>query len=91
MWGAADPGEVKLTWSQELGGFDGEDVRSALDAMRTTNVDFPPTLFQFVAMCRESRIRRSRSTEKLPPPRPNAEEARAALANIRRLMAARQA
>jgi hypothetical protein len=68
MWGDADQDEVKLAWSQELADFDGADIRWALEALRTIYVDFPPTLFQFAALCRDGRRSRMQSVPKLMPP-----------------------
>jgi hypothetical protein len=56
--GAADPTEVRQVWSDELGQYGAEELREALDAMRTAYPEFPPTLFQFAGLCRESRARK---------------------------------
>lgn len=85
MFGDADPTEVKATWSSELGGFEADDLRHALDTMRTAHQDFPPTLFEFRALCRDSRIRRAQSVPKIEaPPVPMPEHVKAELERFMR-------
>lgn len=69
MWANADPAEVRQAWAEELGRYDGPDLRDALDALRLHYQEFPPTLFQFATLCREAVRRRAQSVAKLDPPR----------------------
>lgn len=68
MWGDADPEEVKRTWADELTGFAAEDVRWALGALKTIYLDYPPTLPQFVGLCKDGRKVRTQTVVRLPEP-----------------------
>lgn len=74
MWGDADPDEVKTAWGIELGCFEADDIKWALECLKTTYLDFPPTLYQFRALCvsgrsvREQRTRRLNAPPAAPPP-----------------------
>jgi len=48
-------------WSEALGAFVADDIREALDAMPRHYTEFPPTLPQFVALCKDARMRRSQT------------------------------
>lgn len=67
MWGDADPDEVRSTWAIELGVFEADDIKWALNSMRTSFLDYPPTLFQFAALCRDGRKRREQSVRLVAP------------------------
>ena len=69
MWGDANPEEVKRTWSLELGRFDPEDIRNAIDATNSAHQDYPPTLWQFVSLCKDSRAKRAQQSQKLDGPK----------------------
>lgn len=69
MWALADPTDLRQTWADELAGFNGDDFRDAFTVMRTTYLEFPPTLFQFSALCRDARAKRAANVRQLPPPR----------------------
>lgn len=69
MWGKVDRTDLLQTWADELTGFEGDDIRSALTAMRAEHLDYPPTLFEFAALCRDARLRRTGSTASLPAPK----------------------
>ena len=43
---------VKRTWAEELGGFSGESIAKALDAQKSGK--FPPTLPEFIELCRDA-------------------------------------
>lgn len=43
---------VKRTWAEELGGFSGEAIAKALDAQKAGK--FPPTLPEFIELCRDA-------------------------------------
>ena len=62
MFARADEADLLSTWAAELAAFSGYDIRLALDAMRFAYVEFPPTLFQFAALCRDAMRRRAQST-----------------------------
>jgi hypothetical protein len=42
---------VKRGWTAELERFDDWQVRQALQALKTSGAEFPPTLPQFIALC----------------------------------------
>src|SRR5574337_582914 len=54
MWKDADPTEVRELWAAELASYAAEDFRSALAAMGSVYPDFPPTIYQFRALCRDA-------------------------------------
>lgn len=43
---------VKRTWAEELGGFSGDAIAKALDAQKAGK--FPPTLPEFIELCRDA-------------------------------------
>ena len=65
MWGDSNPHEVQAVWAAELGRFMAEDLRGALESLRTTHPDYPPTLFQFSGLCRDARKIRAQNAVKL--------------------------
>lgn len=65
MWKDADPLEVRAVWAEGLGLYEPQDVRRALEAMVMTYTDFPPTLPQFSALCRDARSARTQTVAKL--------------------------
>jgi hypothetical protein len=69
MWGGASQADLLPTWADELGGFEAADIRGALEALRTAHPDYPPTLYQFAALCREARLRRTGNVATLPAPK----------------------
>lgn len=68
MFGDSDPREVQAVWADELREAEPDDLRGALDAMRSAYPDYPPTLFQFSALCRDARHRRAQGATKLAGP-----------------------
>ena len=58
MWRGTDIAEVKRVWADALGMFIAEQIASALRTL-TKDHTFPPTLPEFVSLCRKT-------TEKLP-------------------------
>lgn len=49
-WRGVDPERVKRTWAEELAGFTGEEIARGVTALKTR--DWPPTLPEFVKLCR---------------------------------------
>lgn len=64
-YGTADETLLIETWREELGPFDAADIKVALSACRTAYQDFPPTLFQFSALCRDAMRRRTDTVPRL--------------------------
>ena len=80
MYGEANADDLTATWATELGAYDAEDIRRALEAMREAYKEFPPTLYQFADLCRDARKRRADEAVKLEGPRlPMPEAVRAQL------------
>jgi hypothetical protein len=69
MYGGVTPDDLFDEWTEQLAGFGGLDLRLALDAARMAYKEFPPTLPQFVDLCKEARQRRARSAPALLSPR----------------------
>lgn len=65
VYGAGQSAELVDVWRDELGSFDPSDIRAALDALRFAYVDYPPTLYQFAALCRDAMRARSQSVAKV--------------------------
>lgn len=65
MWGDASPAEIKTVWSAELAPYDGVDIGAALEQLRGTFTEYPPTLFQFANLCRDAKRARTASTPRL--------------------------
>lgn len=51
MWGDVPIAEVKAAWAADLGRFSGDQLRKALDHCKS-QCKFPPTLPEFVGLCR---------------------------------------
>lgn len=49
-WRGCDVEEVKRVWSEELAQYSGEEIRRGIDRLRDR--PFPPTLPEFLALCR---------------------------------------
>ncbi len=69
-WHGADPEEMKAAWAQKLAGLTAEQIRRGIDAL--DQCKFPPTLPEFIALCRQYTPEAHRL--KLPPPRLTPEE-----------------
>lgn len=72
LWAGQEPETVRAYWGRKLGGFDGEAIKAALDAL--DDRPFPPTLPEFIALCRAAANRRG-SYVALPAPQMSREEA----------------
>jgi len=55
QWSGMPMDEVKGEWSRTLTGIEPDAIRLALDSMLTAGKPFPPTLPEFVALCRQFR------------------------------------
>lgn len=82
-WRGCDIENVRQTWADELGGFSGHP-QAISDALRAlTERQFPPTLPEFLGMCRDA-LRRNPSGPALPPPPIDMATARERLAQLKR-------
>ena len=66
MWGDVDQTELRQVWADELSRYQGEDIRDALEAIRHSYKDFPPTLYQFADLCRDAATKRKQTVLSLP-------------------------
>ncbi len=60
--------EVKAVWADALGAYTGDDLRDALAKSLDAYPDYPPTLPQFMGLCRDAKRLRAASATKLPSP-----------------------
>lgn len=85
-WPAEGAAEVRLAWEEQLRRFPADVLRNALQALVDCGREWPPTLPEFVGMCREyNRPEHTRAPAALPPPSPT--EAAQASAAIDRIAA----
>ena len=69
MYGTADESDLVETWRDELGPYEGSDIKTALETMRHAYKEFPPTLYQFSDLCRDALRRRTTATPMLARPK----------------------
>jgi len=67
MWADADLGEVRQVWGESLARFEAVDIKRALETMMmvVAYAEYPPTLPQFAAMCRDAKAVRSQGMLKV--------------------------
>jgi len=67
MWKDADPDEVRSVWADSLARFEAVDIKRALETMMmvAAYAEYPPTLPQFAAMCRDAKSVRSQGMPKV--------------------------
>lgn len=53
LWQGVPLEAVKAEWARSLHGFDVNTVRLAIESMKTEGRAFPPSLPEFVALCRQ--------------------------------------
>ena len=70
QWADVPPETLRETWAVALGRFDGERIKWALEQMITT-CPWPPTLPEFVALCRQAP---REEPAKLPAPSPSEQQ-----------------
>lgn len=61
VWRGTDPERVKRIWAEELAGFGGEEIARGVQALKTR--DWPPTLPEFLRLCRQTSDPRADWTE----------------------------
>lgn len=61
MWADADVQEVKAVWARALMKFDPKSIGGALDRLIESGREWPPTLPEFVELCRQSAIGRQQA------------------------------
>lgn len=77
MWGDADIAEVKQVWTQRLSQFQIASIGGAVDRLIESGREWPPTLPEFVELCRQAAIGRANADQSalLPMPRSTPEAA----------------
>lgn len=52
FWKGQELQSVKDMWAREMAGFTAEEIRAGLRAMRRSNPAWPPSLYEFLDLCR---------------------------------------
>lgn len=90
MWPPSDIKEVKADWNVQLDRFSWRTLSLALQSVVDSGREWPPSLSEFVRICRDYNRPESQGPEKaLPSPgqgHTDAEAAKAQLAKIREMM-----
>jgi len=68
MWVDADMAEVKAAWAEQLGRFEPASIAGALQRLVDGGNQWPPTLPEFVELCRQSAVGRQQAGMALPAP-----------------------
>lgn len=58
MWVDADMAEVKAVWAEQLGRFEPTSISAALQRLIDSGNQWPPTLPEFVELCRQAAVGR---------------------------------
>lgn len=93
MWVDADMAEVKAVWAEQLGRFEPASISAALQRLIDSGNQWPPTLPEFVELCRQSAVGRQQAQrfDVLPAPgqsKTDAETAKRHVAELMRSLAA---
>jgi hypothetical protein len=91
MWQSTDIAAVKTLWGEQLGRFQPATIAAALQRLVDAGDGWPPTLPEFVELCRQAALGRqlAQDLNALPAPgqgHTDVAAARANLERIRRLM-----
>ncbi|MDE2022402.1 MAG: hypothetical protein KGI71_05840 [Patescibacteria group bacterium] len=54
MWVGTDADALVSVWAEELAAYELVDMKHALDALRYSNPEWPPTAFEFANLCKEA-------------------------------------
>lgn len=65
MWKDSNPDEVQALWAADLSAFDAADIKSALATMGHAYPNYPPTLYEFRALCRDAMRARVQTTHRV--------------------------
>ncbi|MBT2789174.1 hypothetical protein [Paraburkholderia strydomiana] len=83
MWRGVNTEDLKHAWSQRLHGVSPEALRAGLEALE--GVAHPPTLPEFLALCREARVQRFAGTAPRLPGGIERASAQTVAANVARM------
>lgn len=84
MWGDVGVDSLVPVWAEALGRFDAATLGAAVRAMPERDSAWPPTLPEFVAMCRDQRVRPEHMPA-LPVPKRTPEEIAAGAEQMQRI------
>ncbi|MCL4822584.1 MAG: hypothetical protein KJZ57_00070 [Anaerolineales bacterium] len=70
MWVDADMAEVKAVWAEQLGRFEPASISAALQRLIDSGNQWPPTLPEFIELCRQAAVGRQQAQryDALPAP-----------------------
>lgn len=70
MWVDADMAEIKAVWAEQLGRFEPASISAALQRLIDSGNQWPPTLPEFVELCRQAAVGRQQAQQfdALPAP-----------------------
>ncbi|HMM72291.1 MAG TPA: hypothetical protein PKC22_08770 [Rhodocyclaceae bacterium] len=93
MWVDADMAEVKAVWAEQLGRFEPASISAALQRLIDSGNQWPPTLPEFVELCRQAAVGRQQEQQfdALPAPgqsKTDVETAKQRVAELMRSLAA---
>ena len=66
MWVGTDAEELVSVWADTLASYELTDMKLALDSLRYSNPEWPPTAFEFANLCKEAMRGRVQTVPKLP-------------------------
>lgn len=69
MWAGTDMEDAKELWAEQLGRFKAESIGAALQRLIDSGSEWPPTLPEFVELCRQCAVERAARTPALPAPK----------------------
>ena len=69
MWVGTDMEDAKDLWAEQLGRFKPESIGAALQRLIDSGSEWPPTLPEFVELCRQCAVERANQYTALPAPR----------------------
>lgn len=89
MWVDAGMDEVKAVWAEQLGRFEAASIAGALQRLVDGGSQWPPTLPEFVELCRQSALDRKAAQrfEALPAPGASFTDAETAKRKVAALLA----
>lgn len=89
MWVDAGMAEVKAVWAEQLGRFEPASIAGALQRLVDGGSQWPPTLPEFVELCRQSALDRKAAErfEALPAPGQSFTDTETAKRKVAELMA----
>lgn len=89
MWVDAGMAEVKAVWAEQLARFEPASIAGALQRLVDGGNQWPPTLPEFVELCRQSSLdrRAAERFEALPAPGQSFTDTETAKRNVAELMA----